>query len=77
MGTKLNFFLLAVNYVIVHLQKLSFFSGISSLSDKEYVAVVIAHELAHQWFGDLGIIHYFTYKNLKLNSLENDNGFLK
>jgi len=39
---------------------LSFFSfsssGISSLSDKEYVAVVIAHELAHQWFGDLGTV---------------------
>ncbi len=39
------------------------------------MAVVIAHELAHQWFGDLGIIHYFTCKNLKLNNLENDNGF--
>jgi len=50
--------LLAVN--CLPLKKLSFLSGISSLSDKEYVAVVIAHELAHQWFGDLGIIHYFT-----------------
>jgi aminopeptidase N len=27
--------------------------GMSSLSDREYVATVIAHELAHQWFGDL------------------------
>ena len=27
--------------------------GKSSLSDREYVATVIAHELAHQWFGDL------------------------
>ncbi len=72
MGTKLNFLLLAVN--CLPLKKL-FFSGISSLSDKEYVAVVIAHELAHQWFGDLGIINYFIHKNLKLNNLENDNGF--
>jgi aminopeptidase N len=53
------------------------FPGISSLSDKEYVAVVIAHELAHQWFGDLGIISYFTYKNLKLNNLENEMVFKK
>ena len=27
--------------------------GVSSLSDKEHVAVVVAHELAHQWFGNL------------------------
>ena len=27
--------------------------GKSSLSDKEYVAVVVAHELAHQWYGNL------------------------
>ena len=31
--------------------------GVSSLSEREYVAVVIAHELAHQWFGDLGNIN--------------------
>ncbi|XP_013387099.1 glutamyl aminopeptidase isoform X2 [Lingula anatina] len=27
--------------------------GVSDSSDKEWVAVVIAHELAHQWFGNL------------------------
>ncbi|KAK3776842.1 hypothetical protein RRG08_024616 [Elysia crispata] len=27
--------------------------AVSSESDKEYVAIVIAHELAHMWFGDL------------------------
>ena len=33
--------------------------GVSSLSEREYVAVVIAHELAHQWFGDLGKLNNF------------------
>ncbi len=33
--------------------------GVSSLSEREYVAVVIAHELAHQWFGDLGNLNNF------------------
>jgi aminopeptidase N len=27
--------------------------GVSSKSSREYVATVVAHELAHQWFGDL------------------------
>ena len=34
--------------------------GKSSLSDKEYVAVVVAHELAHQWFGDLVTMEWWT-----------------
>jgi len=34
--------------------------GKSSRSDKEYVAVVIAHELAHQWFGDLVTMEWWT-----------------
>jgi Zn-dependent protease with chaperone function len=42
-------------------RKLLIFAGISSLSDKEYVAVVIAHELAHQWFGDLGTNNYLSH----------------
>ena len=35
-------------------------AGVSSLSDKEYVAVVVAHELAHQWFGDLVTMEWWT-----------------
>lgn len=34
--------------------------GKSSLSDREYVATVIAHELAHQWFGDLVTMEWWT-----------------
>jgi len=34
--------------------------GVSSRSDKEYVAVVVAHELAHQWFGDLVTMEWWT-----------------
>jgi glutamyl aminopeptidase len=29
--------------------------GISSINDKESVALTVAHELAHMWFGNLGI----------------------
>ena len=36
------------------------FLGKSSLSDKEYVAIVVAHELAHQWFGDLVTMEWWT-----------------
>jgi aminopeptidase N len=32
----------------------------SSLGDREYVATVVAHELAHQWFGDLVTMEWWT-----------------
>ena len=32
----------------------------SSLSNKQYVALVIAHELAHQWFGNLVTMEWWT-----------------
>lgn len=34
--------------------------GATSDADKEYVADVIAHELAHQWFGDLVTMEWWT-----------------
>lgn len=37
----------------------------SSLSDKKYVAIVVAHELSHQWFGDLVTMAW--WDNLWLN----------
>jgi aminopeptidase N len=32
----------------------------STLSTKQYVALVVAHELAHQWFGNLVTMHWWT-----------------
>ncbi len=32
----------------------------SSLSNKQWVALVISHELAHQWFGNLVTMHWWT-----------------
>jgi puromycin-sensitive aminopeptidase len=32
----------------------------SSLSNKQWVSLVIAHELAHQWFGNLVTMHWWT-----------------
>ncbi|HMT18869.1 MAG TPA: M1 family metallopeptidase [Candidatus Saccharibacteria bacterium] len=32
----------------------------TSLSTKQYVAIVVAHELTHQWFGNLVTMHWWT-----------------
>src|SRR5204863_6922193 len=32
----------------------------SSLASKQYVALVVAHELAHQWFGNLVTMRWWT-----------------
>ncbi|MFI5240296.1 MAG: M1 family metallopeptidase [Candidatus Saccharimonadia bacterium] len=32
----------------------------SALTNKQYVAMVVAHELAHQWFGNLVTMHWWT-----------------
>ena len=34
--------------------------GRSSLADREYVAIVVAHELSHQWFGNLVTMKWWT-----------------
>lgn len=34
--------------------------AVSSLSTRESVAQVISHELAHQWFGDLVTMEWWT-----------------
>lgn len=39
--------------------------GISSVASREYVATVVAHELAHQWFGDLVTMEW--WEDLWLN----------
>ena len=38
--------------------------GVSSLSDKEYVAIVVAHELAHQWFGTTNFVSSVVFSNI-------------
>ena len=39
--------------------------GVASISSKQYVATVVAHELAHQWFGNLVTMRW--WNNLWLN----------
>ena len=34
--------------------------GVSSYADREYVVKVIAHELAHMWFGDIVTCDWWT-----------------
>ena len=34
--------------------------GVSSYADQEYVVKVIAHELAHMWFGDIVTCDWWT-----------------
>jgi aminopeptidase N len=34
--------------------------GVSSTSNKQRVATVVGHELAHMWFGNLGKLQYAT-----------------
>jgi len=35
--------------------KLLYNESISSIDDQEAIALIIAHELAHMWFGNLGM----------------------
>ena len=39
---------------------LLFEEGVSSLMNKESIASVMAHELAHQWFGNLVTMDWWT-----------------
>lgn len=32
----------------------------TALKNKQYVAIVVAHELAHQWFGNLVTMEWWT-----------------
>lgn len=38
---------------------------ISSTANKQRVATVVAHELAHMWFGNLGKFNYYFPKDIQ------------
>jgi aminopeptidase N len=38
--------------------------GVSSTINRQRVATVIGHELAHMWFGNLGKLEYATYAHV-------------
>lgn len=38
--------------------------GISSSSNQEQVALTVTHELAHMWFGNLGMLCIILYQKL-------------
>jgi len=42
-----------------------FKEGVSSSTNQEQVALTVAHELAHMWFGNLGMYYIFTTKKSK------------